>query len=87
MKIVNNLKIKTNVYVYDVWNPLSLLNRNKPKLYVDISSTFKKKVKALNLFKTQKAIIAQLLPGIYLRAITNGLSFGSKYAERFTKIK
>ncbi len=87
MKVLKKMKFDTNVYVYDVWNPLSLLNRNKPKMYIDVTKTFKKKIKALGVFKSQKAVMAQLLPGIYVRAITNGLSYGCKYAERFTKVK
>jgi LmbE family N-acetylglucosaminyl deacetylase len=86
-KVVDRMKCRAGVYAYDVWNPLTLLYRDKPRLYVDITDTFKTKLRALDCFKTQKAVIAQLTPGVYFRAIMEGLSHKCKYAEKFIKIR
>ncbi|MFC1753269.1 hypothetical protein ACFL96_07735, partial [Thermoproteota archaeon] len=54
---------------------------------VDVSDTFKLKIKAINEFKSQKVLVMwQLLPGIYFRAIKNGFENRCRFAERFVKI-
>jgi LmbE family N-acetylglucosaminyl deacetylase len=80
-------KHKCDVYTFDVWNPINFMKRKKPKLYVDISKTFQKKLGALRCFRSQKASLISLLWSVYIRAITNGIENRTKFAEVFYKIK
>jgi len=56
-------------------------------MYVDITDTFKLKLKALRCFKSQWMTMISLLWSVYFRAIINGLDARCKYAERFYKIR
>ena len=82
----DEMKFKGDVYSFEIWNLFSARDRRKPKLVVDISETFEKKVKALKCFKSQQVAMWTLLPASYARAITNGLYYNVKYAETFYKV-
>jgi LmbE family N-acetylglucosaminyl deacetylase len=86
-KIVNKVfggsDFQGNIYSFHVWNPLNVMKRKMPKMYVDISATFKTKIKALKCFKSQKLFILPLLPATYLRAVFAGFQAGCRYAEAF----
>jgi LmbE family N-acetylglucosaminyl deacetylase len=86
-KAVKEMGYKGDVYSFEVWNPLNLMKRNLPKMYVDISKTFPLKIKALQCFQSQKVFIMMLLPAVYSRAITAGLNANCRFAEVFYKIK
>lgn len=90
-KIVTNLidkiKYKGDVYMYDVWTLINLRKRNDPKMVVDITNTFKYKIKAFKVHKSQKAAILTLLWSVYLKAFMVGLNNGYKYGESFQKLK
>lgn len=80
-------KYDGDVYCFDVWNPINIKKRDLPKMVVDISNTFKIKLKALRCFKSQKwNAILLLTLGVYWRAIKNGKQNKCKYAEVFYKI-
>ncbi|MCK5107181.1 MAG: PIG-L family deacetylase [Nanoarchaeota archaeon] len=83
----DSLNSEADLYTFDVWNPLNAKGTNHPKLVVDISKTFKKKIHAFKTFKSQKAAIFSLLMPVYFRAIYNGLKNHCKYAEVFYKIR
>lgn len=78
-------KTKPDVYSFGIWNPFTLYRR-EPNLVVDISNTFKKKLKAMKCFKSQNLVILQLTPGVYIKAKMNGIAKGYKYAEVFRKV-
>lgn len=84
--IVKEISLCT-IYSFDIWNPIRILKRNQPRMYVDITKTFKKKIKALKCFKSQKISMITLLWSVYLRAFLNGLNAKCKFAERFDKIR
>lgn len=90
-KIVTNALDKLNhscdVYTFDVWNPFNFRFRNNPKMYIDITNVFEKKIKALKMFKSQQHVMLQLLPVTKIRARIAGIANNCKYAERFYKIK
>ena len=90
-KIVRNafdsLQPNSDLYTFDVWNPLNSKGTNHPRLVVDISTTFKKKIHALKTFKSQKNALFWLLWSVYFRAIYNGVKNNYKYAEVFYKIR
>jgi len=75
------------VYAFDVWTMVNMAKRDVPKLYIDISDTFDKKIKALKCFKSQYVTMIALLWTVYWRAIKNGKLARTKYAEVFYKIR
>ncbi|MEM4755778.1 MAG: PIG-L deacetylase family protein [Candidatus Woesearchaeota archaeon] len=85
MEITSDLQWKPEVYTFDVWNLLNLKKRMNIKLIVDITPTFKKKVAAFKLHKSQKLVIFLHLWSIYLKARIAGFSHETKYAEIFYK--
>ena len=86
-KIVDKISYKGELYSFEIWNPFNLKKREKPKLVVDISSTFDKKIKAIKLHKSQKISVISLLWNIYRKDFFNGLSNSCRYAEVFYKIR
>lgn len=84
LEILDKLKSKTPAYTYEVWN---VINDNNPRMYVDITKYFKKKIKALKMFKSQKHYIYPLLVPVYYRAIISGFHNKCRFAERFYKIR
>jgi len=85
--IVPRIDNSIDIYSFDVWNPIRLKNKNAPKLVVDISKTFNKKIQALKAHKSQKLTWLSLMWNIYRKAILNGIAHNAKYAEVFYKIK
>jgi LmbE family N-acetylglucosaminyl deacetylase len=83
----DKIKPNSDLYTFDVWNPLNTKGTNHPRLIIDISKTFKRKVHALKKFKSQKLALLSLLWSVYFRAIYNGLKNHYKYAEVFYKIR
>ncbi len=81
LKAVKESFINTQVYTFDVnfWN----LSPNKIQVVYDITDTFKEKIKALNMIKSQGIIIKLLKPLIIIKAIYYGYRNGFKYAECF----
>jgi LmbE family N-acetylglucosaminyl deacetylase len=84
---IKSMNYTGDVYSFEVWNPVNLMKRSLPKMYVDISKTFPLKIKALQCFQSQKMFILMLLPAVYSRAITAGLNAKCRFAEVFYKIK
>jgi len=80
-------KEKPDIYAFHVWNIANLEKREAPRLMVDITDTFKIKMKALNCFKSQWISVILLIWSIYYRAFTNGRQIKKRYAEAFYKIK
>lgn len=87
IKVLKRINFKGEVYTFNIWNPINLRKRNLPKLVIDITDTFSKKIKALGMFKSQKVALIQLTPVVYIRAFFHGLTKGFKFAEIFYKIK
>ncbi len=85
--ILEDISYSGDVYSYDVWTLVNIRKRNAPKLVVDITKTFKQKVRAFRVHKSQKLTIMILMWSLYLKAIINGMNNGVKYAEVFYKIR
>ncbi len=77
-------KKKIQVYVFEVWN---ITNETRPGMYVDVTKTFSKKIKAIKMFKSQWLSVYVLLIPIYYKAFISGLHNSCRYAERFYKIR
>lgn len=87
LSIHKYLPASTNVYVFDVWNFFNLHKRRKPKLVIDITETFKRKIDAVGTFKSQMHAIAVLIWSIYIKAIFWGWRRGCRYAEVYYRVR
>jgi LmbE family N-acetylglucosaminyl deacetylase len=83
----DSIRYHCDFYTFDVWNPLNIKSSTSPKLVVDISNTFKTKLRALKCFKSQKVALFSLLWSVYYRAILIGLKHQCQFAESFHKIR
>jgi LmbE family N-acetylglucosaminyl deacetylase len=87
LELIKKLKFKPELYIYSIWNPVSF-KTNFPTLYVDVSKTFSKKLKASHLFRSQRInAIYPLMTLIFHRAIIAGLKLRKKFGESFYRIK
>lgn len=77
----------SEIYSFGVWRFLKLKQRNFPKLVVDISSTFKDKIRALNIYKSQKTALFFLKWSVYVKAFFSGLKNNVSFAEEFDKLR
>jgi LmbE family N-acetylglucosaminyl deacetylase len=80
-------KLNCEVYSFDVWTVFNLQKRRAPKLVMDISQTFARKLDALSEFKSQKVAVFTLLWSVYTKAIYYGLKRGTRYAEVFYRVR
>jgi LmbE family N-acetylglucosaminyl deacetylase len=88
MNLIEKANYKGEVYSFNVWNLfLNFRKRNNPKLVVDISSTFSKKIEAFKKHKSQWMSIVSHMWSIYFQAIINGFDNHMKYAEVFYRVK
>lgn len=76
-----------DVYTFGIWRFFKLQRRKSPRLVVDISDTFRKKLKALAAFKSQKLILLSLNWSVYVKAFYHGFRNNMKFAEEFYKIR
>ncbi len=92
-KAYDKAGIKCPVYTFDVWTIFNKHKRNSPKLVVDISDTFKIKIRALKQFKSQLGVwgflinIYYVYAGMLARNFFSGLKYGYKFAEVFYKLR
>ena len=92
--MIKKKKIKCDVYSFDVWSIVRVRKRMVPRLVVDITKTFPKKIKATKVHESQKClpatqflIIWPINWMIYFKAVINGWNNNCKYAEVFDKIE
>ncbi|PIN87777.1 hypothetical protein COV12_02020 [Candidatus Woesearchaeota archaeon CG10_big_fil_rev_8_21_14_0_10_32_24] len=88
LELYKKLKQKPELYIYSIWNPVSFKTRH-PKLYVNITGSYKEKIKSLNAFPSQRYnAIYPLFILILFRAIKDGYRMkGAKFGESFYRIK
>ncbi|MBI2572506.1 PIG-L family deacetylase [Candidatus Woesearchaeota archaeon] len=79
-------KIKPELYIYSIWNPVSLQTRY-PSLYVDITKTFKAKLSALKTFRSQKIHVAYPVILLLYRTIKDGFKIRKRFGEHFFRIR
>jgi len=87
VEMCEKIKYKGDIYAFNIWTFVNVAKSELPKLFIDISDTFKLKNKALKCFKSQWMAMVSLLWSVYFRAIKNGRHINVKYAEVFFKIK
>jgi len=76
---------KTTVYTFTIGSPLKIRQRDKPRLYIDISETYNKKKDALKQFHSQECWLIYFKFIAYLNNRIAGLKSHHKYAEVFYK--
>lgn len=76
-----------DIYSFGIWRFFKWKRRNNPRLIVDISEHFHKKLEALDVFKSQKVAMLALKWSVYLKAFVNGFKKGTQFAEVFYKIR
>jgi len=86
MDLTKNMD-SVEVFSFNIWNPLILRRSRAPKMYVDITHTFSKKIKALRVFKSQKRVVLLMFGGLLFGAMMKGIRNGTRFAEGFVKIK
>jgi LmbE family N-acetylglucosaminyl deacetylase len=79
-------KLGCEVYTFDVWNVFNIKKRRNPKLVIDITKTFTRKIDALGAFRSQKVALLTLLWSVYTKAFYYGMKRGVRYAEVFYKV-
>ncbi len=89
LKLYKEMKLRAELYTFEVWHLFNLKKRKNPKLVVDTSETFKLKKKAFNVFKSQKNIIfINLLFFLtQIKDLLSGIKNNTKYAEVFYKVR
>lgn len=87
LEILDGIYFTHEVYTYEVWNPLTFRKRSSPRLVVDVTDTFKKKLRSFHCHTSQKMTMMFQIPAIYVRSLLRGLHYGYKHAEVFLKIR
>ncbi|MDP2749360.1 MAG: PIG-L deacetylase family protein [Nanoarchaeota archaeon] len=87
LHLVAKSGIRTEVYTFDIWNPLNIRNRNLPLLVVDVSETYRVKARALQKFKSQKIAMFILIPLVYTKALINGFTHNLRFADVFYRVE
>ena len=85
-EIISEMKLKCDIYSFDVWNIIKIFKRNRPRLIVDVTKTFDTKIRAIKAHKSQINTMVSIGWTVYLKAILNGRNNNCKYAEIFDKI-
>ena len=86
-EVIDEMDYKGELYSFEVWNPINIRERSLPRMYVDVSDTFRVKTRALKCFRSQWVAMTLLYWSVYARAITNGIRSGYGLAERFYKLR
>ena len=86
-ELTDEIKYKGDIYLFGVWSPVRIKNRNLPKMVVDVTKTFSRKIEAIKAHQSQQITIVSLLWNVYAKAIMNGSSHNCRYAEVFYKLK
>lgn len=84
---VKKARLKPEIFLFDVWNPFTLRKSHLPKMYVDVTDTFKIKLKALKCFPSQWSSMISLMWSVYSKALIHGFHIHRIFAERFFKAK
>jgi LmbE family N-acetylglucosaminyl deacetylase len=91
LEAYDSLRLKTEIYTFDIWNLFKWKKEKHPKLVVDISKTFNKKTTALKCFKSQFGFTGFLNYYPYFAITIKGLFQGwkndMKLAEVFYRIR
>lgn len=85
--LLDNMNYKGDLFTFDVWNPIKIKDRDRPKMVVDVTDTFSTKIDAFKAHKSQKMTMISLMWSVYLKGVVNGFNNHCKYAEVFFKVR
>ena len=80
-------KLTSAIYSFGIWRFFKFRRRSKPRLVVDITDTFTKKLKALKTLKSQKVAMLTLKWSVYVKAVLAGYKYGGTFVEVFYKLR
>lgn len=80
-------KLTSSIYSFGIWRFFKYRHRQKPRLIVDVTQTFTKKLDALKMFKSQKVAMLTLTWSVYVKAIINGFKHKKNFVEVFYKLR
>ena len=86
LELYEKAKIKPELYIYSVWNPVSFRTKY-PSFYVDVTKTFFIKLRALKKFKSQRIHVAYPFLLLLYRAIKDGFKIRKRFGEHFFRVK
>lgn len=86
LDLFNKLDQKPELYIYSIWNPISLKTKY-PSLCIDTTKTFFLKLKALRTFRSQFVHVAYPFILLLIRDIKEGIGIKKRFAERFFRIR
>ncbi|MBN1386683.1 PIG-L family deacetylase [Candidatus Woesearchaeota archaeon] len=84
LEAYDGLGLKSDLYTFDVWTPFRK-SKDLPEMYVDITGQFRKKLKAIFMFRSQRNTIFTLMTSVYWKAFYFGLKNHCRWAEKFYK--
>jgi LmbE family N-acetylglucosaminyl deacetylase len=88
LEAVDKSRFKCDVFAFEeIWSPIRFGKRNMPKMYVDVSDTFHKKIEAIKAFESQKVTIWTLIWNVYAKAFMHGKHIHARWAEKFYKLR
>lgn len=87
LEIHDNAQLTCEVFSFEVWNFANILKRRAPILVVDVTKTFHRKVRSLEVFKSQISSLIMLLWSVYVKAFYWGLRNRTRYAEAYYKVR
>jgi len=87
LETLDKMRYKCEVYAFDIWTVFNFKKRHYVHIIIDISDTFKTKLRALKMFESQKATLFSLMWSVYFKAWINGRKIKARYAESFYKIR
>ncbi len=86
LRVRDGAGLHCEVWTFDIWN-LWNLKRRTPRIIIDVTDTFRRKLDAIEAFKSQKVAIITLLLPVYARAIMWGLRRHVRFAEGYYKVR
>ncbi|MFH1401125.1 MAG: PIG-L deacetylase family protein [Nanoarchaeota archaeon] len=93
VRTYDSMKLKADMYTFDIWNVTRWHRRDMPRLVVDVSQTFTVKMRALRCFKSQINLTSYVVLNnvLYVKtaisAVWCGLRHKFRFAEVFYKVR
>ncbi len=87
LSIISESKDPIELFTFGVWNPFNIRRRDSPKLFVDVTRYYGRKIDSLKKFGSQKAAVYPILALDFIKALINGFLKEGRLAEKFYKLK
>lgn len=82
----DNSEINCPVYTFDVWAPFSIKKRDAPRIIINVSSYYTRKLRAISCFKSQLGILQMLNWYVYTRMLIHNLYDGLRNGHQFAEV-